>query len=339
MKFRLLSFLFALFLPLVAFAADSDIAAIERDVEYGRAGDVSLKLDVFRPSGAKEGDKLRPAVIYVHGGAWKYGDKAEGVPFLMFLAATGDYVGFTINYRLVDTALWPAQIHDCKAAVRFVRANAKRFGVDPERIGVSGTSAGGHLVNMLGVTGDRPEFEGDSGTPGVSTKVCCVINNCGPTDMPNLGFTDPEDWKIVKQLFGGMPGEKREVYKSASPIYYVEGLGAREQSSQQNSTRSLGEGSGGNASNEDSKPKTRDSELPAFLHLHGTKDPIVNYDSQAVAFHKALKKAGVSSMLIAVIDGGHPAIAPELGFRSRAFLDKYLLDKNVEVSEEAVKVK
>jgi acetyl esterase/lipase len=245
MKLHLSPFFLAFFFLAIVNAptANAEKITIERDVEYGHPGNVSLKLDVFRPAktdpaekneterkGEANIKKPRPAVIYVHGGAWKYGDKIEGVPFLTFLAASGDYVGFSINYRLTDgTVRWPDPLYDCKAAVRFVRLNAKRFGVDPERIGVSGTSAGGHLVNMLGMTCDEPEFEGESGTPGVSTGVRCVINNCGPTDLPNLGFTDPKDWEILKSLLGATPSENPALYKAASPIYYMKGIGARDQ--------------------------------------------------------------------------------------------------------------
>jgi acetyl esterase/lipase len=282
-------------------AAQPENVIVERDVEYGKADGKPLKLDVLRPRSA--GKKLRPAIIYIHGGAWKYGDKAEGIPLLKSLVETGDYVGFTVAYRLSGTAPWPAQIHDCKAVVRWVRANAKKYRVDPDRIGVCGVSAGGHLVNMLGVTGDRKELEGDSGSPGVSSRVQCVVNNCGPTDLPHIGFKDPADDDLLATLFGGPLKEKAAEIKAASPIYYVH------------------------------------RGCPPFLHLHGTKDPIVNYESQAVAFHKALKKAGVDSTLVALEGGGHPAAGPEADRRLRAFFDKHLLGKSVDVSAEPIRVK
>ncbi|MBN2580753.1 MAG: alpha/beta hydrolase [Pirellulales bacterium] len=281
--------------------AETENVIVERDVEYGRAGGKPLKLDVLQPRSA--GKKLRPAIIYIHGGAWKYGEKSEGIAVLKPLVQTGDYVGFTVAYRLSGTVPWPAQIHDCKAAVRWVRTNAKKYRVDPDRIGVCGVSAGGHLVNMLGVTGDRKELEGKSGSPGISSRVQCVVNNCGPTDLPNIGFKDPNDDDLLVTLFGGPLKKKAAELKAASPIYYVR------------------------------------KGCPPFLHLHGTKDPIVNYQSQAVAFHKALKKAGVDSTLVALEGGGHPAAGPEADRRLRAFFDKHLLGKVVEVSAEPIRVK
>jgi acetyl esterase/lipase len=282
-------------------AAKPENVIVLRDIEYGKAGGQPLKLDVLLPRSA--GKNLRPAIIYIHGGAWKFGDKSEGIPVLKPLVQTGDYVGFTVAYRLSGAVPWPAQIHDCKAAVRWVRANAKKYHLDPGRIGVCGVSAGGHLVNMLGVTGDRKELEGRSGSPGVSSRVQCVVNNCGPTDLPHIGFKDPADDDLLVTLFGGPLNEKAAKIKSASPIYYAH------------------------------------RGCPPFLHLHGTKDPIVNYESQAVAFHKALKKAGVDSTLVALEGGGHPAAAPEADRRMRAFFDRHLLGKAVEVSAESIRVK
>ena len=107
---------------------------VETDVTYGKADDRELKLDIVRPAGRD--DKALPAIVYIHGGGWRVGDKSWGYPSLYPFAESGKYVTFTINYRLSVDAKWPAQIHDCKAAIRWVRANAEKYNVDTDRIGV-----------------------------------------------------------------------------------------------------------------------------------------------------------------------------------------------------------
>ena len=125
-----------------------DSISIQRDVEYGQAGDRQLKLDIIRPKDASVSP--RPAIVFIHGGGWRRGDKAGGIRRLAMFAASGDYFCASVGYRLTDEATWPAQIHDCKAAIRFLKAKADEYNIDPKRIGVWGTSAGGHLVSMLG---------------------------------------------------------------------------------------------------------------------------------------------------------------------------------------------
>src|SRR5207249_1056789 len=122
----------------------------EADIVYGKAGDVSLKLDLYLPKA--EAKKPRPVVVWTHGGGWQAGNKASGAARLAGLVATGDYGGVSVGYRLTDVTAWPGQIHDCKAAIRWIRANAKKYNLDPDRIGVWGSSAGGHLVSMLGTS-------------------------------------------------------------------------------------------------------------------------------------------------------------------------------------------
>lgn len=269
---------------------------VQTDVEYAKAGDVSLKLDVYQPKAAS--DQPRPCVVWIHGGGWQAGNKNSGLGRLSELVASGDYVGISVGYRLTDVAPWPAQIHDCKAAIRWVRANAERLGIDPERIGVWGSSAGGHLVSMLGTSGGVPEVEGDLGTTGVSSRVACVVDYCGPSDFPAFELTSGARGPINK-LLGGLPAEKPDVAKHASPVTYV----------------------------------TKDD--PPFLVVHGTDDATVPFD-QGVRFHDALKKAGVDATLIRIEGGGHGIGGPEIERRVRAFLDKHLLGKEVEVSAEPI---
>jgi len=183
-----------------------------RDVEYAKVGATSLLLDIFKPSMAT--GKL-PLVIWVHGGAWSAGNKEwQPIPALPMTAR--GYAVATIDYRLSGEAKWPAQIHDCKAAVRFLRAHAKEYNLDPDRFGVWGSSAGGHLVAMLGTSGDVRELEGDLGNPGVSSRVQAVCDWFGPTDLLVLDNANP-----VKGLLGGPASENVDKAKQANPITWI----------------------------------------------------------------------------------------------------------------------
>jgi acetyl esterase/lipase len=270
----------------------------ERDVEYAKAGDYSLKLDVFKPKEAAA--SARPCVVWIHGGGWQGGDKSSGGRLLASLVGSGNYVGVSVGYRLTDVAPWPAQIHDCKAAIRYIRANSQKLGIDPERIGVWGSSAGGHLVSMLGTSGDVKEVEGNLGTTGVSSRVACVVDYCGPSDFPNFELTNGARGPITK-LLEGLPAEKTEIARHASPITYV----------------------------------SKDD--PPFLVVHGTSDATVPYD-QGVRFHAALKAAGVNATLITMQGGGHGIGGQEITGRVKAFFDKHLLGKDASISAEPIVV-
>jgi len=186
---------------------------VAKDVEYGCAGERSLKLDIYQPK-QRNADVL-PVIVWIHGGGWRGGNKSSGVRLNSFVA-TGNYVGVSVGYRLSGEAIWPAQIHDCKAAIRWVRANATKYGIDPDRIGVWGSSAGGHLVSLLGTSGDIEELEGTCGTPDVSSRVACVVDFCGPTDMVIFKHS------AADLLFGSKPAEERQAEaKAASPAAHV----------------------------------------------------------------------------------------------------------------------
>jgi acetyl esterase/lipase len=270
----------------------------ERDVEYAKAGDYSLKLDIYKPR--KSESSPRPCVVWIHGGGWQGGNKSSGARLVGPLVATGNYVGVSVGYRLSDVASWPAQIHDCKAAIRWIRANKDKLGIDADRIGVWGSSAGGHLVSMLGTSGDVKELEGQLGTTGVSSRVACVVDFCGPSDFPNFELTSGARGPISK-LLGGPPADKPAVAKEASPITYV----------------------------------TKDD--PPFLVVHGTDDATVPYD-QGQRFHAALKAAGVDATLITMQGGGHGIGGQEITGRVKAFFDKHLLGEDVMVSAEPIQV-
>jgi acetyl esterase/lipase len=273
---------------------------VQADVEYGKAGDRSLKLDVIKPKA--ESDKARPCIVWIHGGGWQNGNKTSGTQRLAALVASGDYVGVSVGYRLTDETAWPGQIHDCKAAIRWVRANAKTLGINPDKIGVWGSSAGGHLVSMLGTSGDVKELEGKNGSPDVSSRVTCVVDFCGPSDFLALGVDNPrlnDPAGPVYKLLGGPLKEKQDAAKEASPITHV----------------------------------TADD--PPFLIVHGTEDRTVAI-RQAELLHGAQKKVNNNTTFVKITGGGHGIGGPKVEERVQNFFAKHLLGKEVEVSGEAI---
>ncbi|MBK5223193.1 MAG: alpha/beta hydrolase [Acidimicrobiia bacterium] len=155
--------------------------SIETDVVFGTGGGRDLRCDIYTPPGDVES---APAIILVHGGAWRQGDRTQLRGYGVLLGREG-YVCIAPEYRLTPEAPWPAQIHDVKAAIRWVRANADRLGVDPDRIAIEGNSAGAHLALLAAGTTGLAAFEGEGGNPGVSTHVSAVLGVYAPTIFSN----------------------------------------------------------------------------------------------------------------------------------------------------------
>jgi acetyl esterase/lipase len=162
-----------------------------------------------------------PVIVFFHGGGWLQGDKADGVARLMPFVRSSEYAGVSVGYRLSGEATWPAQIYDCKAAIRWIRAHADKYDLDPERI------AGSHLALMLGVSCDLPELEGDVGPHGdMTSEVSGVVNFFGvteilaiigqPSDIDRTSLQAPE-----AMLIGGALLNNTEKARAASPITYV----------------------------------------------------------------------------------------------------------------------
>ena len=231
------------------------------DYVYGKGGDHDLHAEIAYP---KNSAKPLPALIYIHGGGWYAGDQFQGDPAGM---ARQGYFGVSIEYRLADTAKWPAQIQDCKCAVRWLRANAAKFNVDPNRIGVWGASAGGHLVACMG-TMTGPEVEGDGGWPGVSSAVQAVGDLCGPVDFTRADLTTDFLMKAQERFLGCTLQQNPALWKDASPFYHVQ-PGA-----------------------------------PPFLIIQGEMDRLVN-PSQATLLDQALTKASVPHQYLIVKNAGH----------------------------------
>ena len=163
---------------------------IERDVPYAQTGNPRHRLDIYRPR--QRPATALPVIVFFHGGGWMQGDKADCARMISQVMRSGHFAAVAAGYRLTEEATWPAQLHDSKAAIRWVRANAARYGFDADHIGVWGASAGGHLALMLGVTGDARALEGNIGPHlSVSSRVSAVANFLGITEL--LALTRPAE--------------------------------------------------------------------------------------------------------------------------------------------------
>ena len=185
-----------------------------KGLEYGKVGQRSLHLDLYLP----KTDHPVPGLIFIHGGAWKTGNRADMKFYAVKYAARG-YATATISYRLTKEAPFPAAVHDTKCAVRWMRAHAKEYKIDPNKIGVSGNSAGGHLSMMIGYSSDAPKLEGNGGHRGVSSRVQAVINFYGPADLTTT-FARKQA-SLHAFLAGKHYDEDPELYALASPITYL----------------------------------------------------------------------------------------------------------------------
>ena len=277
-----------------------------RDISYVGEGHDRQSLDLALPIKRKDNKPL-PVIAFIHGGAWRAGDKNGGLNQLYEFLKSGEYVGVSIGYRLSQHAKWPAQIHDCKAAIRWIIANANKYNLDGDRIAVHGSSAGGHLVSMLGTSSGVKELEGSLGPhTNQSAKVRCVIDYFGPTNFLLMNdFESRIDHDASgspeSQLVGGAIQKNKKLTQKANPISYV------------------------------------DKNDAPFLIMHGTKDMLVPYN-QSVILHKALKSAGVPSVFLTVKGGGHRGGGGVLIERFRDFLEHYLLDKDYSAKDEIIPV-
>lgn len=272
----------------------------ELDIHYAATDNPRQRLDLYLPK-SPNSDKPLPVVVFIHGGGWQNGDKRGGIGTVGQLVETGEYAGVSVGYRLSGEAIWPAQIHDCKAAIRWLKANAKKYNLDPDRIGVTGTSAGGHLVAMLGTTGDVAQLEGSLGEhTGLSSRVACVVDQYGPTELLAMGGRHDDAGSPESKLIGGAIQENKDATRAASPTSYV----------------------------------TKDD--APFMLIHGTNDPTVPFH-QSELLAAALKKVGVEALLVPVTGAGHGNFAsPEVASRLKAYFDKHLLGRDVTISTEPI---
>jgi acetyl esterase/lipase len=223
-----------------------------------------LLLDLAMP---KAGAGPFPVVVFLHGGGWSEGNRQEMNHFIEGVAGLG-YVGVTVAYRLVPAARFPAQLEDCKAAVRWLRANAAKYRINPKRIGVVGFSAGGHLASMLGVTGGKEYFEGTAGNPGQSSRVQAVVSFFGLTDFSTRDWPRDLENGVIEPFLGGSFANHADEYRRASPITYVT------------------------------------SDAPPFLFFHGSEDKLVPVD-QSKRLGEKLRNAGVFAEVNVLEGEGH----------------------------------
>jgi acetyl esterase/lipase len=188
----------------------SEKFTVERDVVYRKVDGEELKLDAYVP----KGEVKFPAVVVIHGGAWRMGDKAAYAAECTSLANNG-YAAFTIRYRLLPKHKFPACVEDCKSAVRWVRHNAAKYKVDPQRIGAYGHSAGGHLAAMLATMGGTPQFNGDADAKPGDSRIQAAACMAGVFEFP------PIDIAIFREFLGASPKDNPDVYKQASPLHHV----------------------------------------------------------------------------------------------------------------------
>jgi acetyl esterase/lipase len=253
-----------------------------KDLAYGPSD--ANKLDLYLPEKA---DAPTPLIVWVHGGGWLQGDK-KGGPATAFVGK--GYAVASINYRLSKEATYPAQIEDCKAAVRFLRANAKKYNLDPDRFGAWGGSAGGHLVALLGTTGDVKELDGKGDNLDVSSRVQAVCDWFGPTDLGQMGGSHDKPDSPEAKLIGGPLQDNKDKVARANPITYVTKNAA------------------------------------PFLIMHGDQDKTVP-PGQSEMLQEALKKAGVEVTYEVVKGAGHGGKefnTPESIELVEKFFDKHL---------------
>lgn len=191
-------------------------------VTYARYGSRTLEMDIYRPKGAW--GEL-PALVCIHGGGWAKGNRASHEKVAQALAARG-YVAATISYRLSGEAPFPAAIHDCKAAVRFLRANAKKYGIDTANIGAIGLSAGGHLTALLATSGGAKKLEGEGGNAKFSSAIQAAVPMGGQTDLQSQRTREismsADRGQIWRQFLGGAQEDKPATYRLASPLHHLD---------------------------------------------------------------------------------------------------------------------
>ncbi len=240
-----------------------DDIRFDDDVVYGKGGDVDLTLDLARPNEAKGPCRC---ILIIHGGGWAAGQKEVHDDMTWEFARRG-WVAASVGYRLAPKHPFPAQVEDVKCAVRFLRAHAEEYGIDPAKFAAMGFSAGAHLSMMLGVMGKEDGLEGEGGCADQSSKVQAVVSFFGPVDTLAKDLPQ-QSLDILKNWIGGTAAEMEEAYRKASPITYV----------------------------------THD-DAPMLL-LQGTKDALIPH-TQAYAMADALTKAGVPGRVELLLGQGH----------------------------------
>jgi acetyl esterase/lipase len=267
---------------------------MNRNLDYAGNGNIRQALDIYIPHN-RVSEKL-PVVVYIHGGGWARQSKDFAGHVMPFIR-TGRYIGVAINYRLVDEATILEIVYDCKAAIRYLKANAKKYGIDKNKIGVWGHSAGGHLAAMIGLTSASKALEGDVGYyKKENGSVACAVDADGPTDFESLMSVE-EEYKN-SPLFKSFFNNDMEAVKLASPITHADG-----------------------------------SCIPFFIY-HGVKDKAVSVKQSEELYDKLTKKGAKEIYFLKITDGGHVFSDERITQQMLNFFDRYLHDdKSVVVDD------
>ena len=261
--------------------------SFQPDIEYASPAGEHLALDLARPKSAAG---PLPAIVCIHGGGFRAGNRQHHDRLCLLLAERG-YVAVTVSYRLAPKHQFPAAVHDVKGAVRWLRANASKYSVDPERIGATGDSAGGHLAMFLGTTGDIKEFDAaECGNLDQSSRVQCVVDVYGPSDLTKSYGKSVDAAEVLPLFLGGNLETARHRHILASPLYWV-------------------------------TPRAAPT-----LAIHGTQDPYVAHE-QAEWIVDKLRAADVEAELLTLEGAGHGFKGDDAGRAQQAmlaFFDKQL---------------
>ena len=256
------------------------------DIIYGYADTLALKLNMAIPSKEQFSSSKFPTIIFIHGGGWKEGHRSAYNRQIVRAAKRG-YVAVTISHRLTAVTNehgkplypWPAAIHDCKAAVRFLRHVSEKYKIDPDKIGITGASSGGHLALLIGVSDPTHNLEGDVKLPSndqfvreISSRVQAVVNISGPTEMVSC-YEAPIVTPYLTSFLEGSPNDNREGYRKSGPIHYV----------------------------------SKDD--PPIMTIHGELDEVVPV-AQAHMLDQKLKEVGMNHVLKIYKGEGHIFKAP-----------------------------
>jgi len=245
---------------------------IEHGVTYGSGGDTELKLDLAMPRGV---DGPLPAVVIIPGGSWQTLAWPVLMEALLESLAGRGFVGVNIAYRLAPAARFPAQLEDCKAAVRWLRANASRYRIALDRIAALGPSAGGHLAALLGTTRPADGMEGAGGHAEQSSQVQAVVSLFGPMDLTDAFWHQNGEAPGLVKLLGTTYQQDPESYRQASPLTYAR------------------------------------ADSPPFLLMHGTADPLVPIGQSRLMAEK-LRSLGVHAEMVELAGEGHGWVGPPL---------------------------
>ena len=267
---------------------------MNRNLDYAGNGNIRQALDIYIPHN-RVSEKL-PVVVYIHGGGWARQSKDFAGHVMPFIR-TGRYIGVAINYRFVNEATILEMVYDCKAAIRYLKANAKKYGIDKNKIGVWGHSAGGHLAAMIGLTSASKALEGDVGYyKKENGSVACAVDADGPTDFESLMSVE-EEYKN-SPLFKSFFNNDMEAVKLASPITHADG-----------------------------------SCIPFFIY-HGVKDKAVSVKQSEELYDKLTKKGAKEIYFLKITDGGHVFSDERITQQMLNFFDRYLHDdKSVVVDD------